>query len=123
MDEKEVNVKYEPFKEIVILERNHFSSSDDLARFASIVYGGKTSGLCWADGVAFLYFVLPASTEIAAKALIESGRIYWTLVGYALMPKYQPIVETKEKIMVPVIDLSSNPIIRKVANWLKQQRE
>jgi hypothetical protein len=123
MDEREVNVKYEPFKEIVILERNHFSSSDDLARFASVISGGKTAGLYWADGVTFLYFVLPASTEVAAKALIESGRIYWTLVGYALMPKYQPMVETKEKIMVPVIDLSSNPTIRKVANWLKQQRE
>ena len=123
MNEKEVNVKFEPFKEIVILERNHFSSSDDLARFASVVSGGKTAGLYWAEGVAFLYFVLSPSTETAAKALIESGRIYWTLVGYASMPKYQPMIETKEKIMVPVIDLSSNPTIRKVANWLKQQKE
>jgi hypothetical protein len=123
MNEKEVNVKYEPFKEIVILERNHFSSSDDLARFASIVSGGKMAGLYWAEGVAFLYFILPPSTGIAAKALIESGRIYWTLVGYALMPKYQPLIETKEKIMLPVIDLSSNPTMRKVANWLKQQEE
>jgi hypothetical protein len=123
VDEREVNVKYEPVKEIVILERNHFSSVDDLARFASIVTGGKTAGLYWADGVAFLYFVLPASTETAAKALIDSGRIYWTLVGYAVMPKYQPMIETKEKIMVPVIDLSSNLTIRKVANWLKQQKE
>jgi hypothetical protein len=123
VDEREVNVKYEPFKEIVIMERNHFSSSDDLARFASIISGGKTAGLYWADGVAFLYFVLSPSTETAAKALIESGRIYWTLVGYASMPKYQSMIETKEKIMVPVIDLSSNPIIRKVANWLKQLEE
>jgi len=123
VNEKEVNVKFEPFKEIVILERNHFSSSDDLARFASVVSGGKTAGLYWAEGVAFLYFVLSPSTETAAKALIESGRIYWTLVGYASMPKYQPMIETKEKIMVPVIDLSSNPTIRKVANWLKQQKE
>ena len=123
MNEKEVNVKFEPFKEIVILERNHFSSSDDLARFASVVSGGKTAGLYWAEGVAFLYFFLSPSTETAAKALIESGRIYWTLVGYASMPKYQPMIETKEKIMVPVIDLSSNPTIRKVANWLKQQKE
>jgi hypothetical protein len=123
MNEREVNVKYEPFKEIVIMERNHFSSSDDLARFASIVSGGKTTGLYWADGVAFLYFVLLPSTETAAKALIESGRIYWTLVGYTSMPKYQAMIETKEKIMVPVIDLSSNPMIRKVVNWLKQLKD
>lgn len=123
MTESEVKVKYEPFKEIVVMQRNYFSSPDDLARFASIIAGGKTAGLYWADGVAFLYFLLPASTDIAAKALIEEGRVYWTSVGYALMPKYRPIIETKEKIMVPVIDLSSNTLIREVANWLKQREE
>lgn len=123
MSEGEVDVKYEPFKEIVVMQRNYFPSPDDLARFASIIAGGKTAGLYWAEGVAFLYFLLPASTDIAAKALIEKGRIYWTSVGYALMPKFRPIIETKERIMVPVIDLSSNPLIGKVANWLKEQKE
>ena len=121
MTEGEAEVKYEPFKEIVVMQRNHFPSPDDLARFASIIAGGKTAGLYWAEGVAFLYFLLPASTEIAAKALIEKGRIYWTSVSYAIMPKYISIIETKEKIMIPVVDLSLNPLIRKVANWLKKQ--
>jgi hypothetical protein len=67
----------------------------------------------------FLYFPLPASTETAAKALVESRRVYWTFVGYALMPKYQPIIETKEKIMVPIIDMSSNKMFQRVADWLK----
>ncbi len=122
MSEGEVEVRYEPFKEIVVMQRNYFPSPDDLARFASIIAGGKTAGLYWAEGVAFLYFLLPASTDIAAKALIEKGRIYWTSVGYALMPKYRPIIETKEKIMVPLIDLSTNPLIRNVAHWLKEQK-
>jgi hypothetical protein len=122
VSEGEVEVKYEPFKEIVVMQRNYFPSPDDLARFASIIAGGKTAGLYWAEGVAFLYFLLPASTDIAAKALIEKGRVYWTSVGYALMPKYRPIIETKEKIMVPVIDLSTNPLIRKVAQWLEEQK-
>jgi len=122
MGESEVDVKYMPFKEIVVMQRNVFASPDDMARFASIIAGGKTAGLYWAEGAVFLYFPLPASTETAAKALVESRRVYWTFVGYALMPKYQPIIETKEKIMVPVIDMSSNPVFRKVANWLKNQK-
>jgi len=122
MDESEVDIKYEPFKEIVVMQRNVFASPDDMARFASIIAGGKTTGLYWSEGVVFLYFPLPASTETAAKALVESKRVYWTFVGYALMPKYQLIIETKEKIMIPVIDMSSNPMFRKVANWLKQQK-
>jgi hypothetical protein len=38
------------------------------------------------------------------------------------MPKYQPTIETKEKMIVPVIDMSSNPMFRKVASWLKEQK-
>ncbi len=123
MGEGVVDVKFEPFREIVIMERNFFASPDDIARFASIIAGGKAAGLYWAEGVVFLYFPLPATTETAAKALVESKRVYWTFVGYALMPKYQPLIETKEKIMVPVIDMSSNPMFRKVTSWLKEQKQ
>jgi hypothetical protein len=123
MDEGAVDVKFEPFKEIVIMERNFFATPDDIARFASIIAGGKAAGLYWAEGVVFLYFPLPATTETATKALVEEKRVYWTFVGYSLMPKYQPLIETKEKIMVPVIDMSSNPMFRKVANWLKEQKQ
>jgi hypothetical protein len=122
MGKNEVDVKYEPFKEIVVMERNFFSNPDEIARFTSIIAGGKPAGLYWAEGVVFLYFPLPASTEIAAKELIENSRVYWTFVGYAFMPKYQSTIETREKIIVPVIDMSSNPIFRKVASWLKEQK-
>jgi hypothetical protein len=122
MGESEVDVKYEPFKEIVVMERNFFSTPDDIARFTSVIAGGKLAGLYWAEGIVFLYFPLPASTETAAKELIENKRVYWTFVAYSLMPKYQPTIETKEKMIVPVIDMSSNPMIRKVASWLKESK-
>jgi len=122
VDGNELDVKYEPFKEIVVMERNFFLTPDDIARFASIIAGGKPAGLYWAEGVVFLYFPLPASTETAAKALIENKRVYWTFVGYSLMARYHPVIETKEKMIVPVIDMSSNPMFRKVANWLKEQK-
>jgi hypothetical protein len=122
MHEGEVDVKYEPFKEIVVMERNFFSTPDDIARFTSVIAGGKLAWLYWAEGIVFLYFPLPASTETAAKALIEDKRVYWTFVGYSLMPKYQPTIETKEKMIVPVIDMSSNPMFRKVASWLKESK-
>ena len=122
MGESEVDVKYETFKEIVVMERNFFSTPDDIARFTSVIAGGKLAWLYWAEGIVFLYFPLPASTETAAKALIEDKRVYWTFVGYSLMPKYQPTIETKEKMIVPVIDMSSNPMFRKVASWLKESK-
>jgi hypothetical protein len=122
VDGSEVTVSFEPFQEIVVMERDLFSTADDIARFASIIAGGKTAGLYWAEGVVFLYFPIPASTETIAKALVEHKRVYWSFVGYALMPKYQPIIETREKMIVPVVDMSSNTLIKKVAAWLKEQK-
>lgn len=121
-DGGEVTVKFDPFKEIVVMERDLFPTPDEIARFASIIAGGKTAGLYWAEGVVFLYFPIPASTEAIAKALIEQKRVYWSFVGYSLMPKYQTIIETREKMIVPVVDMSSNALIKKVAAWLKEQR-
>jgi hypothetical protein len=122
VDGGEVIVRFEPFQEIIVMERDLFATSDEIARFASIIAGGKTAGLYWAEGVVFLYFPIPASTETVAKELVEHKRVYWSFVGYALMPKYLPIIETREKMIVPVVDMSSNPLIRKVAAWLKEQK-
>jgi hypothetical protein len=124
MSEKQrgVTVKYEPFKEIIIMERTPFSTPEHLARFTSVIAGGKLAGVYWAEGVVFLYFPLPASTTAVAKALIETGKVYWTFVGYAPMPTYAPTIETKEKMIVPVIDISSDSILTKVAQWLKEQK-
>ena len=121
-DGGEVTVKFDPFQEIVVMERDLFPTPDEIARFASIIAGGKTAGLYWAEGVVFLYFPIPASTEAIAKALIEQKRVYWSFVGYSLMPKYQAVIETREKMIVPVVDMSSNPLIKKVAAWLKEQK-
>jgi hypothetical protein len=121
MSKNEVAITYSPFKEIVILEKTRFNTPEDIARFTSVIAGGKLAGLYWVDGVVFLYFPLPASTTAVAKELLENGKVYWTFVGYALMPKYAQVIETKEKMIVPVVDISSDSILRKVAQWLKEQ--
>ncbi len=122
MSKGEVTIKYEPFKEIVIMEQTRFPTPDDMARFTSVIAGGKLAGLYWAEGVVFLYFPLPPSNAAVARMLIESGKVYWTFVGYALMPKYQATIETKEKMIVPVIDISSNLLLKRVTQWLKEQK-
>jgi hypothetical protein len=122
MGEKEVVVRYEPFKEVVIMEKDYFATPDDIARFTSIIAGGKSAGLYWAEGVVLLYFPLPASTETTSKMLVENGRVYWTFLGYSFMPKYQPVIETREKMIVPVVDMTTNALIKKVALWLKEQK-
>ena len=122
MSENNVVVTYEPFKEVVVMDRDYFATPEEIARFASIIAGGKTAGLYWAEGVVFLYFPLPASTETTAKLLVEKGRVYWTFLGYSYMPKYQTVIETREKMIVPVVDMTSNALFKKVVTWLKEQK-
>ena len=122
MSKNDVSVTYAPFKEIVILEKTHFNTPEEIARFTSVIAGGKLAGLYWVDGVVFLYFPLPASTSTVSKALLENGKVYWTFLGYSFMPKYSQVIETKEKMIVPVVDLTADPILRKVAQWLKEEK-
>ncbi len=121
-EEIKVTIKYEPFKEIVIMEKTKFPTAEDMARFTSVIAGGKLAGLYWAEGVVFLYFPLPPSNAAVARMLVENGKVFWTFVGYALMPRFLPTIETKEKMIVPVIDISTNPLLNHVAKWLKEQK-
>jgi len=121
MVENRVSVSFEPFKEIVIMERTRFSTPEKLARFVSIIAGGKLAGLYWVDGMVFLYFPLPASSQIVAKELIEQGKLYWSFIGYSIMPKFAPTIETKEKMIIPVVDISTDQVLQTVADWLKKQ--
>jgi hypothetical protein len=116
-----VAVSYEPFKEIVIMEKTRFGSPDEIARFTSVIAGGKLAGLYWVDGIVFLYFPLSATNTTVAKELLEKRKVYWTYLGYAMMPKYVPVIETKEKMIVPVVDISADPTLKSVAEWLKKQ--
>ena len=116
---EEISIKYEPFKEITIMEYVRFPTPDDLARFLNVASGGKPTGVYWTRGVVFFYYSMPSSTEAVTKALIEERRVYWAFVSYALMAEYKPIIETKEKIMVPVIDMTSSVLFQRVAEWLK----
>jgi hypothetical protein len=123
MSKPEVQISYAPFKEIVVMEKTFFNTPEDIARFTSVIAGGKLAGLYWVEGVVFLYFPLPASTSAVAKELLENHKVYWTFVGYSLMPRYAQTIETKEKMIVPVVDISTDPILKQVAQWLKEQKQ
>jgi Tfp pilus assembly PilM family ATPase len=48
------------------------------------------------------------------------GRIYWSSVSFALMPKYATSIKLSG-FEVPVIDVSEHPVLKETAKWLKEQ--
>jgi hypothetical protein len=120
-DEK-IKITYEPFKEIIIKEYTKFEKIEDLIYiFAQLRASGAHVSLNWANGLVFVSTVLPPENDLLVKDFLE-GKIYWASVTFAAMPEYKPIFETKEKIQVPVLNASSNVMIRQVTEWLKQQK-
>jgi hypothetical protein len=117
-----IKITYEPFKEVVIKEYVHFEKIEDLIYiFAQLRAGGAPVSLNWANGLVFVYSPLIPDTDQLMEEFLK-GRIYWVNVSYAEMPEYKPIFETREKVQVPIINLSSNPMIIQVMEWLKQQK-
>ena len=117
-----VKITYEPFREVVIKEYTRFERIEDLIYiFAQLRAGGAPVSLSWANGIVFVNSVLPPDTEQIMDEFLK-GRVYWVDVAFAFMPEYKPVLETKEKIQVPIVNVSSNPIVKQVTEWLKQQK-
>ncbi|MEJ2281086.1 MAG: hypothetical protein P8X97_04115 [Candidatus Bathyarchaeota archaeon] len=117
-----VKITYDPIKEIVIKEYIRFENVEDLIYiFAQLRAGGAPVSLSWANGLVFVNSPLAPETEDIMDDFLN-GKIYWTNVSFAEMPKYKPLIETRERVQVPIINLNSSPIIVQVMQWLKQQK-
>lgn len=117
-----IKITYEPFKQIVIKEYIRFERIEDLIfTFAQARISGDPVILSWANGIAFIHSPLILDNNQIVEDLLN-GKVYWTNVSFAEMPKYKPIFETREKAQVPIINVNSSPLFREVAEWLKQQK-
>lgn len=119
-DERESKVKiiYQPPKEIVILDYFQFSKERLNQMFARIVHSGLPVMAQWAEGVLFIYFPLVPDTNDLLENYLD-GRIFWSSVNFALMPKYAPSIKVTG-LEIAVIDVSEHPILRESAKWLRK---
>ena len=113
-----VKITYRPFREIVIMDYTQYPKPEYLGlTLTASLQSGQSAALFWADGVVFLPMPLPIETETIAKEYLD-GRIIWPSVIFAIMPSYQQVVKVGA-LEIPVIDVSPNSILRRVAKWLK----
>jgi len=118
-EENKVRIVYKPAKEIVILDYFQFSVEKLEQMFARILQSGAPISAQWAEGVIFLYFPLVPDSEDLMEHYLK-GRIFWSSVSFALMPKYAPSIKLSG-FEIPVIDVSEHPILRETAKWLREQ--
>jgi len=117
-----VKITHEPITEIVIKEYIRFNKVEDLIYiFAQLRAGGAAVSLSWANGLVFVNSILSPENEGIMDDYLK-GKTYWINVSFAEMPEYKPLIETRERVQVPIINLESSPMVMEVMDWLKQQK-
>jgi len=117
--ENKVRITYKPPKEIVILDYFQFSMEKLNQMFARLIQSGLPVAAQWAEGVLFVYFPLVPETDELMENYLK-GRIFWSSVSFALMPKYTLSIKV-DGIEIPVIDVSEHQLLREAAKWLREQ--
>ena len=116
-----IKITYQPPREIVIMDYFQFSKENLSQMFAKIIHSGLPIVAYWAEGVLFIYFPLMPDTNDLMENYLK-GKIYWSSVNFALMPKYSPSIKVSG-LEIPVVDVSEHPVMRETAKWLKKQAE
>ena len=117
--EDKVKIVYRPPREIVILDYFQFSKERLNQMFARVIHAGFPVMAQWAEGVLFIYFPLVPDTNDLMESYLE-GRIFWSSVNFALMPKYAPSIKVSG-LEIPVMDVSEHRILRESEKWLRER--
>lgn len=115
-----VEIIYKPWKTIVI----HAIVQHDLKMLIHLHGLGIQSGqlgrpINWSNGVAFSHRVMPPTDEVIKEQI--NGKIHWSHLSFAFMPKHQPLITIPEgKIRIPILNLSGNEVFRELTEWIKK---
>ncbi len=118
-EEGKVKINYKPPKEIVILDYFQFPIEKLNQMFARLIQSGLPITAHWAEGVLFVYFPLAPDTDDLMEHYLR-GKIFWSSVNFALMPKYTPSIKV-DGIEVPIINVSEHQVLSEAAKWLKER--
>lgn len=113
-----VKISYMPAKELVIMEMVEYELTKLAETSALLIEAGHPVILNWAEGVAFYHRPLPFNSKELMNERMK-GRVFWANVIFAEMPQYVPVIKVGTRD-IPVV-VTPNPVLRKVARWLKEQ--
>ena len=115
-----VKITYTPWKEIVIHEITERELDDLLKlRCIGVAPGGLAKPLLWIDGLVLDRLGMRETESVIEEKL--EGKLHWSSLTFASMPKYQTLVTVREgNIRIPIINVSTNLFFQSVVKWLKE---
>lgn len=118
-EENTTQVMVKPIKQVIIFECTELTSKEFFERMSLIVRSRQPIQLNWAEGVIFVASPYQPKSDIIIKEALK-GIIYWSSVIFTSMPKYERTMKFGA-FAAPIIDRTSNPTLRNIAEWLKKR--
>ena len=118
-ENEKIEIVVQPIKKLVIFEKRVLSSKEFFKRIELIVISGQPIALNWAEGIVFLYMPYQPNSDIMIEETLK-GTMYWATVLFTSMPEYQPLKKFGAR-EIPIVDQTSIPHLRQVAQWLKKR--
>jgi len=117
-ENEKVEIVVQPIKKIVILQCVELPIEELFKRIELIAISGQPVVLNWAEGIAFLFVHYQPDSDMIIEQMLK-GTMYWDTVVFSSMPRYQSIKKFGAR-EIPIIDQTSFPHLRQVAEWLKK---
>jgi hypothetical protein len=115
-----IKVTIKPWEEVIIHESIQYTL-DDFIKLCSmgVQPGGLANPLHWAEGIVFRFTPMPPTDDVIKEQL--AGKIHWSAIEWALMPKYQQVIMIGDiNAKIPIVNVSATVILRDVIIFLKQ---
>ena len=116
---EKIEIAVNPIKRVVIFECTELSIEEFFKRVELMVMSGMRVALNWSEGIVFLMAPYQPNSDIIIEQTLK-GTFYWSTVIFSSMPNYQPIKKFGAR-EVAIIDQTSIPSFRQVAEWLKKR--
>jgi len=118
-ENEKIEIIVQPIKKIVIFDCTELSNEEFFQRIELIAKSGQPLMLNWAEGIVFIFLPYQPSSDVIIEEALK-GTTYWAGATFSSMPKYQPIKRFGAR-EVPIVDQTSIPHLRQVAQWLKKR--
>jgi hypothetical protein len=118
-ENEKIEIFTQPIKKIVVFECTELSNEEFFQRMELIAKSGQPLMLNWAEGIVFLFLPYQPNSDVIIEEALK-GTVYWAGVTFSSMPKYQLIKKFGAR-EIPIVDQTSIPFLRQVAQWLKKR--
>ena len=114
-----VEFEYRPWNKIIIHELVEYPLDFFIMQASEKVSkGGVGRPILWSNGLVLTSFIMQPTEDVVKDQL--KGILHWVTLSYGHMEQYQSDFRTKDRVRVPVVDVSNHRIFGPLSSWLKK---